>query len=95
MERACRLLLEWGFGTQQVRTVVWRAHVGNWPSRRLAWRLGFSFDGTVRQYLVAAAAMLVDGWTGTLLATDDRQPRGAVAGVPRARGRPAPAAAVG
>jgi len=77
MERACRLLLEWGFDTQDVRTVVWHAHVGNWTSRRLAWRLGFSFDGTLRQYVVHRGGVLVDGWTGTLLATDDRQPRGA------------------
>ncbi len=76
MERACRLLLEWGFGTQGVRTVVWHAHVGNWTSRRLAWRLGFSFDGTLREYVVHRGGVLVDGWTGTLLATDDRQPRG-------------------
>ena len=32
-------------------TVIWRANVGNWASRRLAWRLGFSFDGTLRQWL--------------------------------------------
>jgi RimJ/RimL family protein N-acetyltransferase len=36
MERACRLVLEWGFAEQGVRTVVWHAHVGNWASRRLA-----------------------------------------------------------
>ena len=76
MERACRLVLDWGFATQGVRTVVWHAHVGNWPSRRLAWRLGFSFDGTLRQYVVHRDGVLVDGWTGTLLATDDRTPRG-------------------
>jgi RimJ/RimL family protein N-acetyltransferase len=58
-----------------VRTVVWHAHVGNWASRRLAWRLGFSFDGTLRQYVVHRGGTLVDGWTGTLLATDDRRPR--------------------
>jgi RimJ/RimL family protein N-acetyltransferase len=77
MERACRLLLDWGFGTQDVRTVIWHAHVGNWPSRRLAWRLGFSFDGTLREYVVHRGGQLVDGWTGTLLATDDKKPRGA------------------
>jgi RimJ/RimL family protein N-acetyltransferase len=76
MERACRLLLDWGFGAQGVRTVVWRAHVGNWASRRLAWRLGFSLDGTVREYLVHRGGLLVDAWTGTLLATDERRPRG-------------------
>ncbi len=76
MERACRLLLDWGFAERGVRTVVWHAHVGNWASRRLAWRLGFSFDGTLRQYVVHRGGVLVDAWTGTLLATDDRAPRG-------------------
>jgi RimJ/RimL family protein N-acetyltransferase len=75
MERACRLLLDWGFDEKGVVTVVWHAHVGNWASRRLAWRLGFSFDGTLRRY-VHHRGELVDGWSGTLLASDDRQPRG-------------------
>ncbi len=75
MERACRLLLDWGFARRDVRTVVWHAHVGNWASRRLAWKLGFSFDGTLRQYVVHRGGELVDAWTGTLLATDDRRPR--------------------
>jgi RimJ/RimL family protein N-acetyltransferase len=83
MERACRLLLEWGFTERDVRTVVWRAHVGNWASRRLAWRLGFSFDGTLRGYLHHRGDELVDGWCGTLLATDDRSPRTPWLEVPR------------
>ena len=75
MERACRLVLEWGFAQQGVRTVVWYAHVGNWASRRLAWRLGFSFGGTLRGFVRQRDGELVDGWSGTLLSTDDRQPR--------------------
>lgn len=74
-ERACRLLLDWGFGERDVHTVVWRAHVGNWASRKLAWRLGFSFDGTLRSYLHQRGE-LVDTWVGTLLAGEDREPRG-------------------
>ncbi|MGA8246256.1 MAG: GNAT family N-acetyltransferase [Nocardioides sp.] len=75
MARACRLLADWGFSERGVRTVVWHAHVGNWASRRLVWRLGFSFDGTLRGY-VRHRGELVDAWTGTLLSTDDRAPRG-------------------
>jgi RimJ/RimL family protein N-acetyltransferase len=81
MERACRLLLDWGYVTQGLGTVVWRAYVGNWASRRLAWRLGFSFDGTLRRYL-ADRGELVDTWVGTLLADDDREPRGRWLDVP-------------
>jgi RimJ/RimL family protein N-acetyltransferase len=76
MERACRLVLAWGFAQRGVRTVVWHAHVGNWASRRLAWRLGFSFGGTLRGYLRHRGDELVDAWSGTLLSTDDRQPQG-------------------
>ena len=42
MERACRLLLDWGFATQRLETVIWWANQGNWASRKLAWRLGFA-----------------------------------------------------
>jgi RimJ/RimL family protein N-acetyltransferase len=74
MERACRVLVRWGFTEQDIRTVVWHAHVGNWRSRRLAWRLGFSFDGTLRGFL-RHRGELVDAWSGTLLSTDDGKPR--------------------
>jgi RimJ/RimL family protein N-acetyltransferase len=85
MQRACRLLLDWGFAERGVRTVVWHAHVGNWPSRRLAWRLGFSFDGTLRGF-VRHRGELVDAWSGTLLATDDRTPKGRWLDVPTLEG---------
>ena len=74
MERALRLLLAWGFEEQGLRTVVWWANVGNWRSRRLAWKLGFSFDGTVRRWLPQRGELL-DGWVGTLLRDEPRQPR--------------------
>jgi RimJ/RimL family protein N-acetyltransferase len=74
MERALRLLLAWGFEQQGLRTVVWWANAGNWASRRLAWRLGFSFDGTVRGWLPQRGE-LRDGWVGTLLRDDPREPR--------------------
>jgi RimJ/RimL family protein N-acetyltransferase len=74
MERACRLLLDWGFSERGIGTVVWHAHVGNWASRRLAWRLGFSFDGTLRGFL-RHRGELVDAWSGTRLASDDGRPR--------------------
>ncbi|MGH8963855.1 MAG: GNAT family N-acetyltransferase, partial [Actinomycetes bacterium] len=49
--RALDLLLDWGFETKRLDMVIWWAHKGNWPSRKAAWRLGFSFDGTVRQWM--------------------------------------------
>ena len=74
MERALRLLLEWGIPDRGLRTVIWWAHEGNWASRKLAWRVGFSYDGCVRQWLEHRGE-LTNAWVGTLLAGEARQPR--------------------
>ena len=73
IERALRLLLAWGFEERDLHTVVWRAHRGNWASRKLAWRLGFTFEGTLRSYLPQRGE-LRDAWVGTLLVDDPREP---------------------
>jgi len=73
MERALRLLLQWGFESRDLRTVIWWANRGNWASRKLAWRLGFAFEGAPRQWL-PQRGVLLDSWVGTLLATDLRKP---------------------
>jgi RimJ/RimL family protein N-acetyltransferase len=86
MLQALNLLLDWGFEEQKLRTVVWWANKGNWASRRLAWRLGFSFDGTLRQWLPQRGE-LRDAWVGVLLSTDERQPRSPWLDVARIRGR--------
>jgi len=74
MERAMRLLVDWGFESQGVQVMMWRANTGNWPSRRLAWRLGFTLEGTIRKALPHRGE-LRDAWVGTLLPTDERRPR--------------------
>ena len=75
MARAVRLLVDWGFAERGARVVVWRANAGNWASRKLAWRLGFTLEGTIRAALPQRGE-LRDAWVGTLLATDDREPKG-------------------
>ena len=65
MERALRLLLDWGFAERDLQTVIWLAQRGNWASRRLAWKLGFSFDGTLRG-LAPQRGELADAWVGHL-----------------------------
>ena len=75
MEHALRMLLDWGFREKDLATVIWLANVGNWASRRLAWKLGFSFEGTLRQWLPHRGE-LRDAWAGTLLAGDPREPQG-------------------
>lgn len=74
MERALRLVLDWGFADLGLQTVLWEAFVGNWASRRLAWRVGFSFDGTRRAWLDQRGT-LRDAWSGTLHRDDPREPR--------------------
>lgn len=76
MERAVRLLLDWGFSPEGrgLGTVVWYAYPGNWSSRRLAWKVGFSFDGTLRGWLDHRGE-LRDGWAGTLRAGEPLEPR--------------------
>jgi RimJ/RimL family protein N-acetyltransferase len=75
MERALRLLVEWGFADRDARVIVWRANAGNWASRKLAWRLGFTVEGTIRAALPHRGE-LRDAWVGTLLPDDERAPQG-------------------
>ncbi len=74
MLRALRLLVDWGFAELGLETVVWLAFTGNWPSRKLAWRLGVTVEGTLRRYLPQRGDRR-DAWVGTLLKDDPREPR--------------------
>ena len=70
LSRALRLLLEWGFspaedGGRGLETVLWMANIGNLDSRRLAWSVGFSFDGTLQGWLNHRGEM-IDAWAGTV-----------------------------
>ncbi len=73
MERAVRLLLEWGFDEKSLQTVTWKALRGNWASRKLAWRLGFTVDGLLRQSYDHRGRLDV-AWVGTLLAGEPSHP---------------------
>ena len=74
VERALRLLLEWGFHEQRLRTVIWWANRGNWASRRTAWKLGFTCDGVLERWLVQRGDLL-DAWVGVLHVDDEQRPR--------------------
>ena len=66
--------------------MIWWANQGNWASRRLAWRLGFSCDGALRRWLPQRGALL-DAWVGVLLHGDPREPATPWLDVPRIDGR--------
>jgi RimJ/RimL family protein N-acetyltransferase len=72
---AARLVVDWaldpeGLGLQRVQ---WQAYVGNWASRRVAWKLGFRFEGTLRRY-GQQRGTLRDSWMASLLPADSREP---------------------
>src|SRR4029079_14161187 len=85
MHRALELLLAWGFEQRGLRAVIWFANKGNWASRRTAWRLGFTCDGTVGRWLPHGGE-LFDAWVGVLHHDDERSPRDTWYDVPRIAG---------
>jgi RimJ/RimL family protein N-acetyltransferase len=74
VEAALRILLDWGFAERDLATVIWWAAEGNWASRKVAWRLGFSCDGTLDHWLPTRDG-LVGAWVGTLGHDDQRLPQ--------------------
>lgn len=75
MSAALRAALTWSFGPDGPRASVvhWRAVVGNWASRRVAWACGFQVEGRVRG-LVEHRGEAVDGWIGSVRAADELRP---------------------
>jgi RimJ/RimL family protein N-acetyltransferase len=63
---ACRLACRWGFDELNLQRVEWWAGVGNWGSRRVAERLGFTIEGTCRARLPHRGERK-DAWVGGLL----------------------------
>ncbi|HEX5532438.1 MAG TPA: GNAT family N-acetyltransferase [Actinomycetales bacterium] len=82
MSRALRLLLTWAFDELRLEVVHWRAIVGNWTSRRVAWACGFQVEGRVRG-LLDQRGTLKDGWIGSLQAGDAMRPATPWLEVPR------------
>ncbi len=74
MTRAVTMLLDWGFKTRDLETVSWWANRGNVASRRVAWRAGFTFGGTVRRWLDHRGEY-PDAWVASLHRDDSREPK--------------------
>ncbi|GAA1855198.1 GNAT family protein [Myceligenerans crystallogenes] len=72
---AGRLVVDWAFDPEGLGLAVlqWVAYTGNWPSRRVAWNLGFRVEGTIRRYGLQRGRRR-DAWVGTLLPGDPREP---------------------
>jgi RimJ/RimL family protein N-acetyltransferase len=76
LDEAADAVIEWGYSADglDLTRIEWRAVVGNIASARVARRLGFRFEGTLRGAL-ANAKYRDDGWIAALLKTDDRMPQ--------------------
>jgi len=70
---ALRLVRDFAFDVARLEALRWRALVGNWASRRVAAAAGWRCEGLVRRSMLHRDRLL-DGWVGTLLATDPRAP---------------------
>lgn len=75
VQRAVGLVLDHAFAPAGpgLERVLWTAFVGNWPSRRIAWRAGFRVEGTIRLHGVQRGRRR-DSWVGTILRGDERRP---------------------
>ncbi len=69
--RALRLAVQHAFDTG-ADVAFWHAMVGNFGSRRVAWRLGFRIDGPVSNVV---DGVVRDFWAGRLLRGEPMEPR--------------------
>ncbi|HEV2780973.1 MAG TPA: GNAT family N-acetyltransferase [Actinophytocola sp.] len=63
---AVRAACRWAFTTLGLELIAWRAEVGNVASRRVAEKVGFRVEATLRK-AVRHRGVLVDAWVGSLL----------------------------
>ena len=68
---AVRTLCSWAFDSLGLARIVWRAHVGNHASRRVAEKAGFTMEG-IQRAGVDQRGSRRDAWVAALLATDPR-----------------------
>jgi RimJ/RimL family protein N-acetyltransferase len=66
---AARTICAWGFGALGLARIVWRAHVGNDASRRVAEKAGFTFEGIQRAGCEQRDERR-DAWVASLLAPE-------------------------
>jgi RimJ/RimL family protein N-acetyltransferase len=73
MARALRLAIPWAFDQARIDVLHWCCQVGNWPSRRVAWAVGFRVEAVVPG-LLASRGTRVDGWIAALRPGDRLEP---------------------
>ncbi|GAA1927252.1 GNAT family N-acetyltransferase [Microbacterium aoyamense] len=74
LTEAALAVVDWGFDELDLQRIEWRAVVGNTGSARAAQKLGFTYEGMLRQALSSPRGR-DDGWIAGLLTDDDRTPK--------------------
>jgi [ribosomal protein S5]-alanine N-acetyltransferase len=75
MKRALRLIVDHGFDDLGLQVIRWQSIVGNLASRRIAYDVGFRYDGTIRLGNIQRD-QLRDCWVATITRDDQRAPDG-------------------
>ncbi|MDO5048254.1 MAG: GNAT family N-acetyltransferase [Actinomycetaceae bacterium] len=73
MREAAKLAIEHAFSTSNLEKITWQAHVGNDASWKLAWNLGFTFEGVTR-HVRESNSRVVNMWSGSLLRGEKLEP---------------------
>ena len=63
MTEALQAVCRWAFGPLGATRLIWEAEVGNWPSRRVAEKAGFTIDADARSTLMHRGVE-APGWIG-------------------------------
>jgi RimJ/RimL family protein N-acetyltransferase len=67
---AVSVVSRWGFAELGMQRIEWVAAVGNWPSRAVAQKCGFTIEGLARMGMHYRGGH-IDAWVGALLTTDE------------------------
>jgi len=68
--RAVAVVCRWAFAELNLARIEWLAVVGNDGSRRVAEKVGFTFEGTLRSRIDLGDGVRHDAWAASLLAGD-------------------------
>ncbi|MEV6282574.1 GNAT family N-acetyltransferase [Kribbella sp. NPDC051770] len=75
MTRAVKLAVRHAFDQLGLQRVIWRAYVGNWGSRRVAWKAGFRSLVTLPQEGLQRGVRR-DEWVASVTRDDELEPQG-------------------
>ncbi|MBV7363625.1 GNAT family N-acetyltransferase [Actinomycetaceae bacterium TAE3-ERU4] len=83
MRKAIKMVAQYAFEELGLSRLIWRAEVGNWASRKVAWACGFKYEGVARGAIFPNAYLLAqeegasnrDLWVLSLLSGESMEPK--------------------